>query len=229
MPINQKPELTHNQLVLIDILKNSPLCEKFYWTGGTLLAHCFLHHRNSIDMDFFSEEKFNYEELIPFIQKVKEKTNAQKIEEFKIYNRWEFILKNSETTRFEFVYYNHDRKRLKPLEKLYGISVDSLEDMAANKLMAFFDRNEPKDLFDIYFLLKKKFSLKKLLSLAEEKVSVKFSEFMFWSECTKSLSSLNNLKPLLFETNPVSQKIIFQKITDYFNIEGQKYLRRHLL
>lgn len=228
MPINQKPTLTKNQRILIDLLGSSPLRQKFYWTGGTLLAHHFLHHRNSLDMDFFSENKFSYDELIPFIQKIKEKTGITKIEEFKIYDRWEFILKNSEITRFEFVYYNHDRKRLRSLEKLYGIFVDSLEDMAANKLMAFFDRNEPKDLFDIYFLLKKKFSLKKLLSLAEEKVSVKFSEFMFWSECTKSLASLNQLKPLLFEKNPEKQNLLFQKITDYFNIQGQKYLEARL-
>ena len=35
--------------------------------------------------------------------------------------------------------------------------VDSLDDMAANKTMAMIDRTEPKDAFDIYFILKKIF------------------------------------------------------------------------
>jgi len=43
---------------------------------------------------------------------------------------------------------------ISPIQK--RVLVDSLEDIAANKIMALFDRNDPKDLVDLYFFLTKK-------------------------------------------------------------------------
>lgn len=98
--------------------------------------------------------------------------------------------------RLEFVFYNFPA--LKPRKKWEGISIDSLDDIAANKTMAFFDRNDAKDLFDIYFLINKEnFTPQKLLKLAEDKFGVKFSESNFWSESFKSFKKLGNLMPLL--------------------------------
>ena len=49
--------------------------------------------------------------------------------------------------------------------------IDSKENILANKLTALIDRTLPKDIVDIYFLLKDKLSLKKALSDAESKAA----------------------------------------------------------
>lgn len=221
-------ELTNLQRLFIEALKLTSLHRKFYWSGGTLLSHYYLQHRLSLDIYFFTEEKFTYDELLPYLTAIKQKKPDCIIEENKIYDRWDFLIRNSEVSRFEFVFYDQERKRLKPLKKYMGISIDSLEDIAANKVMAYFDRNEPKDLFDIYFLLRKKFPVKKLLELTKEKFTVQFSEFMFWSESAKSLQNLSRIKPLLLSQDRSKQNSLLQEVKNYFLSSGKKYLVHHL-
>lgn len=217
-------KLSASQLKILDIFRKSELHKKFYWTGGTLLSYCYLQHRKSLDLDFFTDNKFSYRELIPFLDQIKIKFKGKSINENKIYDRWDFVISNGETIRFEFVYYNGQKKRLKPLNILMGIKVDSLEDIAANKVIAYFDRNEPKDLFDIYFLLKNKFSLNVLLKLAEKKFGFSCSHLTFWSESTKSLKKLSTLKPLLFEKKTGDQGKLLEDIEDFFLSRGSDYL-----
>lgn len=221
-------DLSINQTVILDILKNSDLSTKFYWTGETLLSHFYLQHRKSLDLDFFTDLQFSYEELIPFLNEVKKRIQLSKIEENKIYDRWEFIVKNHEILRFEFVYYNGEKKRLKPLRKYLGINIDSPEDIAANKVMAYFDRNEPKDLFDLYFILNKMFSLNQLINLVKKKFGFTFNEFMFWSESTKSLKLLTSLKPLIPDNNKGKSSELIKIIEAYFIKKGNNYLTINL-
>ncbi|OQX51421.1 hypothetical protein B5M47_01040 [candidate division CPR3 bacterium 4484_211] len=221
--------LTPAQEKAIILLSKSPLKDKFYWTGGTLLAHNYLHHRKSLDIDLFSEEAFSFEEINRFAQELKKQGKFTALKYQKISNRWEFLFANTENLRVEFVYYNHEKRSLKPRKQLLGVYIDSLEDIAANKTFAYFDRNEPKDLFDIYFLLTKaNFTPSELLNLTAQKFGVEFNESSFWSESFKSLSLLEKLKPLVPGT-PKERQTLFRKITAYFKQESAKFLQRNLL
>lgn len=219
--------LTKTQEKAIALLANSTLNKKFYWTGGTLLAYHYLHHRKSLDLDFFSEEVFSFEEVNKLVEQIKRDLEFKKVNYQKIFDRWEFIFENNEILRIEFVYFNHEKKTLKKRNKLLGIYVDSLEDIAANKTMAYFDRNEPKDLFDIYFLLYKGgFTPSQLLELVVKKFGVSFSESLFWSESFKSLPLLRELKPLMLEKEAKEQEWLLDRIEKYFKDGSYKFLRK---
>lgn len=219
-------DFNENQKTLIKLLSISPLAKKFYLTGGTALSVFYLNHRLSIDLDFFSDKPFFYNELTFFIDQVKEKFNLREIPAVKIFDRWQFTIEGKELVKLEFVYFNHEKKRLKPLGKNMGIFIDSLDDIAANKTLAYFDRNEPKDLFDLYYLINKSgFSVLRLLQMVKEKFGIKFSEFSFWSESTKSLKLLNSLKPLIIEKNSAT---LIKKISLFFLEEGRKSLAKSL-
>lgn len=155
---------------------------------------------------------------------LKLETGIKHLEPVKINDRWEFIISKPEKLRFEFVFYNHGKKRLSPLLTYQGILIDSLADISANKIMALFDRNEPKDLFDVYTLfIQKKYKIADLLDLTEKKFGVKFSEFSFWSECTKPFPLLNSLKPFLLPKD-ISNKYLLDTIKEYFLSQGKDYL-----
>ena len=125
--------------------------------------------------------------------------------------------------RIEFVYYSHDKKTIKKRVKFLGVYIDSLEDIAANKIISLMDRNEPKDLFDIYYLLtQKKYTPDKLLLLCKKKFDIKFTQNLFWSECLKSLPLLTTLKPLILKKN---KDLLIRKIQDYFKSESNTYLQ----
>lgn len=219
--------LTDGQRKVISLLAKSPLREKFYWTGGTLLACHYLKHRRSLDMDFFSEEEFSFDEVNPLVQRIRSDLRFRRVRYQKIFDRFEFLFENKEPLRLEFVHYDHQKKTLRKRKKLWGVAIDSLEDLAANKAMAFLDRNEPKDLFDLYFLLTKKgLAPKKLLELVSQKFGVKLEESSLWSEAFKGLPWLVELKPLMLEKTEAEKANLLEKIKDYFEDRSHQFLRR---
>lgn len=221
--------LTNEQEKAIKLFAKSKLAKKFYWTGGTLLAYHYLKHRKSLDLDFFSEERFSFEEVNELVETIKKQAGFRKVHSKKIFDRWEFLFENDRVLRIEFVYYNQEKKTLRKRKKLFGVFIDSLVDIAANKTMAHFDRNEPKDLFDLYFLLtKEKFTVEKLLALTNQKFGVQFGESLFWSEAFKSIPLLHSLKPLMENHNEKEREDLVRSIGDYFRKESAKFLRKQL-
>lgn len=130
--------------------KNLP--KKFYFTGGTALSAVYLHHRISEDMDFFSEKDFDNEPIIEFIRHISDLLGM----EYKVTLRervriFEFLKRNKFIIKVDFGFYPHSR--LKKGKRVEGVSVDSLSDIGANKIMTILQRSEIKDFVDLYFLL----------------------------------------------------------------------------
>lgn len=202
--------LTKDQETAIDLLAQSDLKNRFYWTGGTLLAIKYLQHRLSEDLDFFSEELFSFADINPWVQKLKEKADFSHVETRKIHDRWELLYTHHERKlRIELVYYNHEKKTLKAREKWHGVLIDSLDDISANKTFAMIDRNEPKDLFDIYHIVHKTDKTPEmLLDLVKRKFGVEFPLDLFWSEAHKLLPLLKNIKPLMTGSEEEKEKSI---------------------
>lgn len=95
--------------------------------------------------------------------------------------------------------------------------------------MAYFDRNEPKDLFDIYFLIQQLgFTPSRLLKLTRQKFGISFNEASFWSEAFKSFPLLHTLEPLMLEKESDQQKQILKTIEDYFREGSARFLRKNL-
>lgn len=220
-------ELTPIQKKVLNLFSKSPLKNKFYWTGGTALAFLYLHHRQSKDLDFFSDKPFTYNQIIDFIKSLKKRLSLTKIETKKIFDRWEFFLHDKEELRIEFVFYNYPK--VKPRKKWQGIFVDSLEDITTNKIMALFDRNDPKDLVDLYFILTaRSYKMSALLKNVEKKFGLKLEEGIFWSEVNKSLKNLDEISPLLIAKTQKEKQKIIEKIKEYFISHSNNYLKRIL-
>jgi predicted nucleotidyltransferase component of viral defense system len=209
---------------VLELFAKSALKDNFYWTGGTLLSAYYLNHRISKDLDFFTDQDFSYQEIIKFIETLKKEACLSFIEEKKIYDRYEFILHNKEKILIDFVKYEHPQ--LNNRINWLGIKIDSLDDIAANKLFCIFDRNDPKDLFDLYFLLTaKKYTIKELTNLTEKKFGVKFAESSVLSEFHKSAKELNNLEPLILAKN---KKSLIEDIENYLADLSNNFLNKNL-
>ena len=220
-------ELNNIQKKVLNLLAQSPISEKFYWTGGTLLASQYLHHRLSEDLDFFASEKFSYRDIIGFVNDLQKKVKLEKIEEKRVHDRWEFLIKNKERVRVEFVFYNFPE--LKPKRRWQGVLVDSFDDLLANKTMTLFDRAYPKDLFYIYCLItQKKIRVEALLKRAEKKFGVKISESSLWAAAEKSLRELSTIKPFLLAGTETEKREILERVKDYVISRSTSYLRRFL-
>jgi len=89
-----------------------------------------------------------------------------------------------EELKIEFTYYPF--AQIAEGQDINGLQVDSLEDMSANKLMALFDRIEPKDFVDIYFIIQKAgISLEQILANVNKKFQFSFEPLTLGSEFAK--------------------------------------------
>lgn len=148
--------LTERQIQFLRLFGQvQSLPEQFYLSGGTALAGFYLHHRYSEDLDFFSESEINVEALNIFFKKIQAQLGFTKIDFQQSYNRNLFFLHfNDEVLKLEFTYYPFT-----PIEKgilEYGVRIDSLRDIAVNKLFTIYQQTRARDYIDLYCICQEK-------------------------------------------------------------------------
>lgn len=181
-----KTFLTSDQIVVLEeFKKNQTLPSIFYLTGGTALSEFYLQHRYSDDLDFFTADEFPDIGVEKFIETLKFKLNAEFVSYKKLYDRRIFIFQFENKLELKIEFSLYPFKQIKQPQNFEGVLIDSLEDIATNKLMAMIDRNEPKDFFDLYFLLKNHFELMLLVENINRKFGFKIDLLTLGSELAK--------------------------------------------
>lgn len=138
--------------ILALIGQESSLCELFYLSGGTALAEFYLHHRFSEDLDFFSEKEFDPQSVLVFFKKNKKKINFQKIDFKSSFNRNLFFLHfEKEVIKMEFTFFPFPRIEKKKKEK--ELFIDSLRDIAVNKIFTIYQNPRSRDFIDLFIIL----------------------------------------------------------------------------
>lgn len=147
--------LTNEQVTLLKALGTSDfVAQNFYLSGGTALAAQYLYHRFSEDLDFFSEQEFDVLLLDIFFKKVRGDLGITAIDFQQSYNRNLFFLHfNSMVIKMEFTFFPFER--IEKGEKIYGIEIDSLFDIAVNKLFTIYQRTNARDYIDLYCIAQK--------------------------------------------------------------------------
>lgn len=168
--------LTELQDRVLNALFEAGFGEKGYFlTGGTALAAYYLHHRFSDDLDFFTRSS-------------RELPKASLNFIFNILDELGLIIEDRRVAPEHVLLFVSDAASKGPGLKLDFVQdvpnqmaeaitrdkvvIDSLEDIAVNKVCAILSRQppEPKDFFDLFFILQEtRFSLDYLLARAREK------------------------------------------------------------
>jgi predicted nucleotidyltransferase component of viral defense system len=108
----------------------------------------------SEDLDFFSEEEFDIQAINIFFAKHKKALGIKKIDFQQSFNRnLIFLHLDKDVIKTEFTYFPFPRieKKIKR-NKLF---VDSLEDIAVNKLFTIYQKPRSRDFIDLYLIIKK--------------------------------------------------------------------------
>lgn len=125
----------------LDLLAEKGISQAFYLGGGTAVA-LHLGHRISVDLDFFTPEPFEINDL------------ENELQTFSAYRRErrakDTLLGSLEDLRISFFRYRY-RLLDKPVNFL-GTQVLQLPDLAAMKIEAIAQRNVKRDFIDLYFL-----------------------------------------------------------------------------
>lgn len=163
--------LTNLQKKILLLYSEIPDREAFYLTGGTALSAFFLEHRRSNDLDFFTD----VEELVmPFAQRLEEslKKEGLKVERLRGFRSFMELSVSSEndSTVIHFALDSPFRfEQPSDIKEIPGVKIDSLIDMATNKLLALFGRAELRDFLDIYFLVRDHYTKDELIEKSARK------------------------------------------------------------
>lgn len=154
----QKETVPIDSYNLLKKLMKDKALNNFFLVGGTALS-LQIGHRQSIDLDLFTTDNFNTEDLHFHLK-----------ENYKFKER--YAAKNTlkgdiDTTFVDFIRYNYPI--LKPIKTEDSIRLASLEDISCMKLSVITDNGtRVKDFVDIAFL-SCYFSLNNMLELYKEK------------------------------------------------------------
>lgn len=172
-----KSVLTENQKNILNIIsKDKTICDNFYLTGGTALAEFYLRHRLSEDLDFFSENEFEPQSISVFFEKIKKEAKIKKQEFQQSFNRNLFFLDltDGDKIKTEFTYFPFERIDKK--KKINNLYIDSLLDIAVNKVFTIYQNPRSRDFIDLYFILRKEENLS--LNDLVKKAQIKFGNYI---------------------------------------------------
>ena len=184
--------LTQDQIVLLKKIASVPFFkEHFYLTGGTPLAAFYLRHRYSEDLDFFSEQEIDVMALQTFFKSIKKEFDILEIDYQQSFNRNLFFLKlKSGALKTEFTYFPFTR--IEKGGERFGVSVDSLLDIAVNKLFTIYQRTKARDYIDLYCICKKHaFTIAELVKKARIKFDTHIDSLQLGTQFIKAKEAVD--------------------------------------
>lgn len=127
----------------------------YYFTGGTALSVYYLHHRYSEDLDFFTRSQVNKAYFDAFFEKQKKAVG---------YVRWSrqvfsglvmYTLEFPDASILKIDLNEYDFPLIEKGEVDGKLQIDSLYDIAINKLYSITGRIKARDFVDLYVCIEK--------------------------------------------------------------------------
>jgi hypothetical protein len=148
--VNTENKFSNLEKTLIQIIKNKVLPQKSYLVGGTTV-YLYLHHRLSVDLDFFTPKAFNPEAFIFKMRGLFKEVNLELIEK-------ETLILFLTSEKLKFFLFRLPYKLLSPInfhKVKSGIicPLASFDDIEAMKAIALAQRGSAKDFIDLYDLI----------------------------------------------------------------------------
>ena len=148
---NLKCLLPNTETLLLKMIDSCVFLDKYVLVGGSALS-LHLCHRKSENLEFFTyEDSFDKQEIFDYIKKFENKEILNQSDE-----QVDVLLDGIKVT-----FFNAQWAFLKP-SKVERFNLSSLEAIAAMKINVLFLRAKYRDYYDIYFLVKKSMSLRKM-------------------------------------------------------------------
>jgi len=175
--------LNKHQSAILDRISNDDfLSGTFYFSGGTALSDMYLHHRESVDLDFFTPQLYDSQSIVSRLTSWSQDLQFTLAGEYVEPTHMYFLtFADDSKLKVDFAHYPYKQlESMKPYRN--KLKVDSLRDIAANKLLTLTQRTEVKDFVDIYFLLQK-FTFWNLRDDVQTKFHMEIDPFIFAGDC----------------------------------------------
>lgn len=146
---------TRRQKEFLAVVFQTPyILKRFYLSGGTALSSWYLHHRESFDLDFFSEHEVNSPYISKWLTSQKSKLAIVDIVHDEQFGFHFFTLTyaNGDKLKVDFSYFPSER--IQPGIIWHDLQIDSLYDIAVNKFHTIVTSPRGRDYVDLYLILR---------------------------------------------------------------------------
>lgn len=149
----------------------SAASDGFYLTGGTALARFYFHHRESVDLDLFTNQPdADFDALNRAVLAILQALDLRIQSQVTTAAFLQYIVSDEIGVTLKVDVVRDVPVRFGDTRKISGIRLDSLENIGANKVLAVFGRTDAKDFIDLYWILQRTtLSFDYLYTLAKEK------------------------------------------------------------
>ena len=214
--ISHKSLLTLKQREFLTFFNHYPdLYQNFYFSGGIALSEFYLQHRFSEDLDFFSLTEISPNEINLFLNSHKTEFGSPQIQFRQSFNRNLFFLTypDKDQLKVEFTFYPFPQ--LEAPQQQSNLKIDSVFDIAVNKIFTLSQQARGRDYFDLYIIEQKySFGFEKLIKKAREKFDYPLDYLQLGINFNQVDKFLDD--PILIK------KINYEEVTVFFKNEAQK-------
>lgn len=131
-----------------------PLAKPFYLTGGTALARFYFNHRESLDLDLFTnDQNQDFAVVNRTVLGILYTLNLQITSQVTTNTYIQYIVLDQAGTTLKVDLVKDVPVHFGEPVLRAGIRVDSLENIGSNKVLAVFGRTDAKDFIDLYWIL----------------------------------------------------------------------------
>lgn len=211
-----KTILNQFQTKTLVYFKKSNLSKKFYLSGGTALSEFYLHHRLSEDLDFFTQEELNIDELKKFINAVCKTIPVKKIEFQHGYGLYTFFITTEAGKKHKIDFGQYPFGPIEKLKNFNNLLVEGLFDIAVNKAQTIASRPRLRDFIDLYLILKQNplWSFQELLKKSFEKFEIQADALQVGQNLLEVEQQID--MPIMIK------KVNMIKVKDFFLKEAKK-------
>lgn len=167
----------------LEIFFSSKFGPNFYLTGGTALARFYFQHRESVDLDLFTNNgDIDFNEVNLTLNKIGQQLLLTTLKQVTTRDFLQFIWEDKQKIPLKIDCIKDIPRHFGNIKIQGSVRIDSLENIGSNKILAVFGRTDWKDFIDLYFILQKSnFSFDHLYQLAKQKDLGLSEQFLAYS------------------------------------------------
>jgi len=184
------------------------VADSFYLTGGTALARFYFHHRESIDLDLFTNQRdADFDAVNRAVLGILQTLALRIQSQVTTPTFLQYIVVNDSDVTLKVDFVKDVPVHFGATREIDGLRLDSLENIGANKVLAVFGRTDAKDFIDLYWILQRtNLVFDDLYALAKEK-DLGLSE-LYLAYALHSAAKIK-LFPRMLEPLPWEQILIY--------------------
>ncbi len=186
----------------------------FYLTGGTALARFYFHHRESVDLDLFTQNQtVDFAAVNLFIEKIGMTVGLRTVGQVVTNSFLQYIFEDSSGDGLKVDFVKDIPVHFGEFKQEGKVRIDSLENIGSNKVLAVFGRTDHKDFIDLYFILHETdLTFEYLISLAKQK-DVGLSEF-YLANSIDQLQTATQMPVLLKPLDVDAYKSFYKQLSE---------------